>query len=181
MNYLPENDKELVKSNYMKLSNETNTFRILSKIIAGYEWWEDVTLEDGAQGRKPSRVKDDGAVPVEFAEEVKFFWAFVVWNFDLKKIQILEVKPKSIRDRMRTYINNPKWGDPTEYNFVVTKTGVGKETRYETIAEPKEKFDKEIIEKYKSMNVNLEELFTGGDPFADSQSDEEINLDNIPF
>jgi hypothetical protein len=49
--FLPEGEKEPVVSNYMKLEQGLNRFRVLSSSITGQEYWE--TLPDGK--RKPIR------------------------------------------------------------------------------------------------------------------------------
>ena len=51
---------------------------------------------------------------------------------------------------------------------MVTKSGAGKDnTKYLCDHDPKEEFDKAIIEEYKNMKINLEALFTNEDPFTE--------------
>ena len=96
-------------SRHMKFEEEDNAFRILGAFsektaIQGVLYWKTV---DGK--RKPVRLKknEDGAfpsVPVNDLEinkfgEVdtpKYFWALPVWNYQEKKIQILEISQKTI-------------------------------------------------------------------------------------
>jgi hypothetical protein len=55
--------------NYMKLIQGVNKFRILSKIIVGWETWVE---EDGK--RKPVRAKDRADIPMPNGDErLKFF------------------------------------------------------------------------------------------------------------
>jgi len=170
MSWLPQDYKEPSTSNYMQFDMGDNTFRILGEPIMGVEYWKTL---DGK--RKPVRVKPGVPVQIEELENdpntgemeiPKFFWAFPVYNFIIDKIQILEIKQKTIRQSMQSYITNPKWGEPIGYNFTVTKTKEGGKTSYTVAVDPKEELDKSIIDKYKAMNINLEALFLGDDPFA---------------
>jgi hypothetical protein len=148
------------KSGYMKFKQGANTFRVLSSAIVGYESWVE---EDGK--RKPLRWKMGVSIPVEQGENAKHFWAFNVWNFDEKKVQILEITQKGIMKAIKALTSNEKWGDPKTYNIVVTRTGEGMETEYQVQPEPKEELDKGIQQFYKDLKINLEALFKGENPF----------------
>lgn len=173
MSWLPDDYKEPVTSNYMQFEMGDNTFRILDKPIMGVEYW--VTI-DGK--RKPKRLQPGVSVPVEELEDdpttgemeiPKFFWAFPVYNYLIDKIQILEIKQKTIRQMLQSYITNPKWGDPIGYTINVTKVKEGGKTSYSVSVDPKEELPKEIVERYKAMNINLNALYDGGDPFLSSK------------
>jgi len=166
MNFLPKNYKEPVINNYMKFKEGNNTFRVLSSAITGFEWWVD----DKEGNRKPVRSKTDDEMP----EDAKHFWAFVVYNLNDERIQILEITQVGIRKAITALINNEKWGDPKEYNIVITRTGEGFETEYQVTPEPKEKLDKDILDKYGNMNVNLDALYEGDDPFKEK---DEVDID----
>lgn len=160
--FFPEEDYKLPEtSNYMKFIEGENPFRVLSSAIVGYEYFN----KDNKPIRSkeafeitPSDIKKDGTV--------KHFWAFVVWNYNSKKIQILELTQKGIMKTIQAYIKNPKWGNPRGYDFIVSKTGSGLDTEYATSVNPKDEINAEIVEKYNAMNVNLEALYEGADPFA---------------
>ena len=117
---------------------------------------------------------------------VKHFWAFPVWNYDASRVQVMELTQKSIMGSIKSYVENKKWGDPTGYDLVVTRTGEGLETEYTTIAEPHSPAPKADISK-----VNAKALFGGGDPFSEHSwgemetgieyPDEKIDPESIPF
>lgn len=191
MGFLPEDYKEPVMSNYMDFVEGENTFRVLGSAVTGWEYW---TNED-----RPVRVKEHEEIPLGDVKEGKyglnlsFFWAFPVYNYSARKIQILVVKQKTVRQGMLGYINNQKWGDPTEYSFVVTrsKDESGK-TVYQVIAEPKEELDKDVLKKFKDMNLDMQTWFKGGDPFMGITQDEVVEkeepevdvdevADDVPF
>jgi hypothetical protein len=183
MSFLPANYKEPVVSNYMRFEKGDNRFRILSHAIIGWEWWEDG--ENGS--RKPFRVRMDGVVPS--GTDTKHFWAFPVYNYQDEKVQILEITQKGIQRSIKALAQNVKWGDPKEYDIVVTRTGDGMETEYNTVPEPKEKLDDKIWELYESMEINTEALYDSGDPFAKDVEEkytnegnkDEIDIEEIKF
>jgi hypothetical protein len=79
-----------VQSNYMTLEEGVNSFRVLSPAIVGYEWW----VEQGADGRRPVRVRTFEEIPDEVREatdtrqRARHFWAFTVYNYQTQTIQI---------------------------------------------------------------------------------------------
>lgn len=150
-------------SNYMKLVDGENTFRVLSSAIIGFEYW---TNEN-----KPVRSKE---VPEETpnikmrngqADKVKHFWAFIVWNYATKQIQILELTQKSIMQAIKALVDNKKWGKPSGYDITVTRTGEGLDTEYSVMPNPHSELTKEIAEVYNSKQINLNALYEGKDPF----------------
>lgn len=181
--FLPS-DYELPTSDggYMKFEGGENRFRIMSSSIVGYELWVK---------SKPKRYKSEESIPVEdfensdvskWTNEPKLpvhFWAFVVWNYDLKRLQILEITQRKIQKDITSIISKKVWGSPVGtdgYDLVITKEGEGKETKYTVVPEPKVKLDKEIVDLYSKSNIKLDELFTGGNPFSknDAKRDEDI-------
>lgn len=196
MGFLPTDYKEPVQSNYMDFVEGENSFRVLDSATVGWEYWTEVYV-DGEKKNRPVRVGEYESIPLgdvvvnKFGNlNLSFFWAFPVWNFSAQKVQILTVKQKTVRNGMLSYINNKKWGDPTEYTFVVTK---GKDesgkTNYTVIAEPKEKLDPKILAKYKALNLDMSVWMAGKDPFAPNQQKEESQAeseassseDDLPF
>ena len=105
----------------------------------------------------PSDIKENGSI--------KHFWAFVVYNYESKNIQILELTQKGIMKTMQSYIKNPKWCNPREYDFIVTRTGSGMDTEYAITVNPKAPLDQTIVDKFLKMKIDLEALFINEDPF----------------
>jgi hypothetical protein len=157
-------------SNYFKFSDGENTFRVLSSAVVGYEYWNNDNKP--VRSRAPFEtipadirmVKNDREEMVP--SPITHFWAFVVYNYEAKKIQILQLRQKSIMQAMETYIKNPKWGSPKEYDFIVTKKGSGFDTEYTTTVNPKAPLDENIQSQYNNMTIDLQQLFSGGDPFG---------------
>jgi len=182
MSVLPSGYKEPVTSNYMKFDEKVNTFRILSPVVVGMEFW--VTSEDGKK-RVPVRRRMDKGIDIGELEEnpksgeldmPKHFWACVVWNRNAEKIQILEVTQATIRKPIAALERSKGWGDAREYDITVTKEGQGLETEYGVLPEPKEKVEKKILDIYKNTKINLEALFSNADPFksGDGEASEKL-------
>lgn len=165
MNFLPS-DYSIpnAQSGYMKLEQGSNRFRVLSSAIVGTEYWKDTD-----EGRKPIRKRPDERISgneINPDERPKHFWAFVVWNYESEMVQILELTQKTIMRAIRAYTKDDDFGDPKGYDIVINREGEGLETEYTTRAKPPKKLDEDIKAAYESMDINLEALYDGEDPFA---------------
>lgn len=159
--FFPESNYTMPEtSNYMKFNEGDNTFRVLSSAVIGFEYFKSdnkpVRMKT-APDTLPSDIKEGGAV--------KHFWAFVVYNYESKRIQILELTQKGIMKTMQSYIKNPKWGNPRDYDFIVTRTGSGMDTEYAITVNPKAPVEQSIVDRFAKMKIDLNALFTNDDPF----------------
>lgn len=167
--FLPTNYEPPVRGNYAKLAIGKNKFRILAAPILGFMYWT-VT----AEGRKPVRKRmnekiDHSQLGVNDRgeqEKVKHFWAMPVWSYTAAAIQILEITQSSIQDSIRALDTDDEWGDPCQYDISITKKGTGLDTEYAVLASPKSPLDPNIAAAFHIANLNLDALFSGGDPFA---------------
>ena len=175
MNDFLDKDYELPdKSDYMKFKNGLNTFRALSSAAVGYEYWNN--------DNKPIRSKKEFVgFPSDIRVEkdgrpsaIKHFWAFVVWNCELKKIQILEITQTSILKAMKALIDNPRWGSPKEYDITITKSGEGLGTEYIVQGNPPSELSEEVKRTYESRSIDLSALYRGENPFDKGISEKEI-------
>ena len=179
--FLPEGYKEPVKSNYMKFAAGSNRFRILGSAKVGWEYWTK-----GVEKDVSVRVTKEETIPL--AEVMtdkygnlasKYFWAFVVYNYDAERIQILQITQKSVREGMQKFLDKKIWGKvvPGEYIFDVNqgKKADGK-PEYSVIAEPKTEIDEEIITKFKRTLIDMDAWMAGKDPFAVTKESEEIEM-----
>lgn len=160
-NFFPDSDYKMPEtSNYMKFNEGDNTFRVLSSAVIGFEYFR--------ADNKPVRMKTSpDVIPSDIKEggAIKHFWAFIVYNYEAKRIQILELTQKGIMKTMQSYIKNPKWGNPRDYDFIVTRTGSGMDTEYAITVNPKAPIEQSITDRFTKMKVDLEALFTNDDPF----------------
>ncbi len=174
--FLPQDYKVPQDSgNYMKFVEGENKFRILSSPIVGWEDWDD----ERNVYRFPMNQKPEKSKSKKKGARVKHFWAMVVWNYKEKKIQILNITQATVQKAVKALVDNPKWGKPYDYDFVITRTGESLDTEYQVMPEPKEKLNPEIAKLYKDCKVNLKALYENGDPFADNSEvvdPNEVNL-----
>ena len=118
-------------SNYLKFVEGENPFRILGSFedqtaIMGYEYW--ITLPDGK--RSPVRKRMGETISqneleinpkTDKPDMPRHFWALPVWNYASNSVQILEITQRTIMNYIKSLAQNPKWGDPREYDIVVTR------------------------------------------------------------
>ncbi len=163
MTFLPTDYKiPKAPSNYMRFEEGLNQIRILSSAIVGYEYFN--TDNKPVRSREPfeelpSDIKSGG--------KIKPFWAFAVWNYNLKMVQVLEVTQKGIMQAIKSLVDNPKWGDPKKYDIAINRTGEGLDSEYTVQGEPPiADPTPEILNAYNAKVINLEALFDGSDPFA---------------
>lgn len=184
--FLSDDYKVPSTSRYMKFSAGENRFRILGSFadqtaIMGMEYWK--TTPEG--GRKPVRVEMGINIPLTELEEKedgeldmpKHFWALPVYNYQEGMIQILEITQKTILNAIKDLSRNKKWGNPLEYDIVVTKTGEKFETKYTVMPDPKEPISEAIQEAKKATKINIVALFSGDDPFK--VENEEVDPDEV--
>lgn len=176
MNFLPDAyEAPQTTGNYFKFKKGLNTFRILSPAIFGYEYWNrsnKPVRSPEPWDERPEDMKDDGTV--------KYFMAFVVWNYEAKKAQILEITQKTVREAIEGLSMNKKWGDPSKYDIVVDAKGDGLEREYSVLPEPHSEAPKADI-----SGINLNALFVGEDPFNSTavapEKTDELKPEDIPF
>lgn len=164
--FFPTNDYKIPEtSNYMKFSEGDNTFRVLSSAIVGYEYWTKANKP--VRSKTPfDEVPEDAKLEKDGSFRVNHFWAFVVWNFDAKRVQILELTQKGIMKYIQGLTKNPRWGSIFGYDITVNRSGSGLETEYTPVANPHSPLPKEVKEKYEKLNLDLELMFEGKDPFT---------------
>lgn len=180
MTFLPKDYKvPTAQSGYMKFKPGANTFRILDKAIVGWEYWNE--------DNKPVRSKERfNGVPADIRLEddgqpsrIKHFWAFPVWNYDDQAIQILQIVQATVQGAMSIKISN-RGGDAEGYDFIVTRTGEGLLTDYDVDVKEPSPVNPKIAEMYKLSNININALFNGENPFEANETEEEVNVEDIP-
>ncbi len=167
-NWLPQNYNVPKASggNYMKLEEGANKFRVLSAPIMGYLYWSNekkpVRLVEHP-GIMPSNIQPDG--------KIKHFWAFVVWSYRDSRVQILEITQSSIQEAITDLLNGEDWGNPEDFDLTITRKGEGLDTEYSVQPSAPKARPVEAVAAITGMQIDLNELFHGGDPFAPKNSD----------
>lgn len=162
MTRLPENyefkESTATGGNYTKFTEEPVKFRVLTSPIIGYEYFtsENKPRRSRHQFSSTPNIKEGGSV--------KEFRAFVVWNYNEEKIQIMEVTQQTIKKAIVGLAKDPDFGDPKTYDLKISKEGKGKETKYHIYPLAKWVFANEQAIK-EANSVRLEALYDGDDPF----------------
>lgn len=188
--FTPKGFEQASVGNYMsKFQDGQNRIRILTEPVTGYLYWLDANgnivprNEMAGKGGKPMRAKEYDDFTVEQRSAMKGFAAMVVWNYQAKKIQILEVKQVGILNSLEALALSKSWGDVTTFDIIITRTKTGPnptDVEYSVMPEPKEELSKEILSEYENSNINLEALFKGEDPFGKQEvSTDDINVEDI--
>jgi len=187
---LPENYKDpSTIGDYLKLGNKEHfDVRVLGDwnqprtAVQGWVGWKDVINENGQEVRAGSRVglKDKALLYRQGYRDnqIKFFWALVVYNRDLDTIQCWEITQVKVRSQLTNLLENKKWGILNRYDITVSREGEGYDTEYTLTALP----DPEgglrtcpIAEKaLEESTIDLRQLFVGGDikaPVEEQASD----------
>lgn len=170
--------------NYFKPAIGDNKVRILDSPILGYVSW---TEEDGKRKPVLTKKREDAPRPTRPADEVKHFWALPVWNYRENDIQIWEITQASIQSKIADLANNPDWGSPLGYDITIKRVGEGLNTKYDITASPPKPADVRILDMYKLAEIDLEQLYSGGDPFGsgsqgfDSKDSDDFEDGDIPF
>jgi len=148
---------------YMKFEKGSNTFRIISKPIAGWVDW----IEDEDENRKPVRTPLSEGEPEATDEDQKprKFIAFAVIDRADGLVKILELTQQSIIKGIKTLSDNPVWGNPFSYDINVEKTGEKLKTKYSVTPSPKKSLSKSEIADAQERPCNLEKLMDGENPW----------------
>lgn len=196
MTFLPQGcERPQSPSNYMRFQKGMNKFRILSPAVIGYEYWskDNKPVRDKVKWDYiPDDIKKEGGVPTP----IKHFWAFVVWNYADKMIQILQITQATIQDGIKLGVDL-RDGNATNNDIGVERIGDDFDTKYKVQFADPSPVAPEIEAAYKATPINLEALFTGDDPFkTDTPTErgndphlgtktpamvEDVNVDDIPF
>jgi hypothetical protein len=163
MTFLP-NDYEAPKPSgggYTKCLKGDTILRFLGDPITGWEWWESI---HGTE--KPVRVSNMRDIQDEHAtQKAKHFWACAVWSYKSNCVEIWQINQRTIQEAIMNLINDPDWGDPREYDLKITRTGDALETKYTVSPKPKKDLPEAAIFEFNLMNIKLDKLITGEDPF----------------
>ena len=157
--FLPQ-DYEIPTKPYFKFVQGDNIVRILDSPIMGYEYFNTDSKpvrQKEAFEEMPSDIKQGGTV--------KHFWAMKIWNYKTGRIEVMEITQKGILTSIKSLAENPKWGTPLGYDICIKKEGDGLKTEYTVMPEPKSEITEQQELAYVDTYVNLEALYTNGDPF----------------
>lgn len=162
LDFMPENYEMLrTQKNYLRLSQlkeGDSKFRIVMRPISGWLDWEN---------SKPRRYRPDAKPSKSFDESkpIKCFWTFYVWSYEKEDLFIMEVTQTGVIKSLMSLAKDEDWGSWLEYDLKIVKTGSGKDTEYQVTPLPHKPASEMILKALERSPVNLEALYTGGDPW----------------
>ena len=162
--FLPEDYTPPQKENkYLnKFPQGETRFRILSKPIIGWLDWDD---------KKPCRYRMEER-PEKSVDPNGFrhFWAAVIWNYTLSKIQIMEITQATIQKKIAILSQDTDWGNPLNYDIKITRVGESmQDTKYDVTAIPHKPVAPDVVDMCNKTPINLAALFEGEDPFSEAK------------
>ena len=157
--FFPEGYEAPVEiSSFMRLEDGDNKFRILSGVVTGWEYW--------TADKKPVRSKTEWEnIPDNIQMRdgkptaIKYFWSFLVYNYEAEQVQSLEITQKTVMKAMTALIENPAWGNPKGFDITINKTGKELLTKYAVVPNPHSKITDEIQKALDDSTIDLEEIF----------------------
>lgn len=162
-NFFGEDNKFMGNTDYFKVGGvpdgESVKVRALSTAITGWEYWEEMKPKRFRPKAKPKGAKDLGE-----------FVAFLIWNYELQRVQIWSFKQRTIKSSLEKLIS--VYGDPMNFDMLLTRMGTEKETRYYLKALPGTKCPKEAQELLEMQPLDLELLYEGKDPWKEAVANE---------
>lgn len=172
--FLPENyEAPAGSANYMKFQDGENKIRVLSKPIIGWLDWKDKQPHRFRMKERPEKPMGD--------KPIKHFWAFLVWNYAEKSIQILEVTQATIQKAIQDLSKDDEWGAPFYYDIKVTRKGKDLDTVYSITPSPKKDLSEEVKKAALEKPANLEALYDGADPWIVTDKQTEYAFTALPF
>jgi hypothetical protein len=164
-----------------KLPKGDTRIRILSDIITGFIWWDETD-----EGNRPVRVPNWKDVPKAIwkrdSNKAVHFWATAVWNYTEEAVQILEITQRTIQEALTGYEENAEYGDLKAYDITITRKGEGRDTSYVVLPSPTKKpMSKEVVKEYTDLEIDLQALYAGEDPFGGGVSTpaDEVDINDV--
>lgn len=171
--FLPQGYKVPDKpSDYMKFPEGSHKFRILSSPTLGWEVW--------AEGEDGKRTVKRVPYEAEHPQSAKHFWAMVVYNYELKRIQLLSINQSTLQESLKALAMNEDWGSPLAYDITVVRTGkTMNDTKYSLTPSPQKPLLDEVKAAFDKVTVTMDAWMNGGEPFAKDKT-ETSSIEDFP-
>lgn len=152
-------NEELEKksSSFYALEVGQNKFRIVSDFAWGYKFNFKNKAEGEAKGhpfyKLNAKEVDENRIKLVLTA------CMVVYDYQEKTLKPFNIQQKNILNAIKAYVDNPKFGEPTGYDLVISKKGEGKETRYTVIADPPENPSAEVLVAIEGATINVQNAY----------------------
>lgn len=149
-------------------SGDSLKLRVMTEMLTGYSLWAE---ENG--DKTVIRAEEKEEIDVSKAafnkltnskNRVKQFIGCIVYNYHTEQFEVLETDKGSIIGKLWTMDQDPDLGDLRKYDIKLSKTGQGKDTRYDVLSLGVSDVDSEIKKEFDKLEFNLENLFNNGNP-----------------
>ena len=164
-------------SQFLSLEDgQTQTIRILGDqnipetFVMGYQSWNqkekmnrpntDRGYSEALDHAEIKTVKNKHGNEVE-RKDVRGFWLTQIYNVTEKRAQVWEVTQKYLREELELLEKNPKWGDLTQYDITITRTGKDmNNTKYSLTPDPdKSPPSEEMLKAIKEAKIDCSAVF----------------------
>lgn len=157
MSFLPK-DYEMKEegSDFLKLEDGDNKFRVLDDAVIGVEGWKD--NKPFRRGGENASI-DDSEVDIDqkYGKPKKStFWAFYVWSYNNEKVMLLSLTQKTIQKAIMGYAQDEEWGHPSGYDITVTRTDNGGKISYAVKPSPAKPLKADIQKAVDAMKDSLD-------------------------
>jgi hypothetical protein len=177
--YVPEgNDQLRTEKPYInlgKLPEGEHKFRIVQRPIGGWLEWDNKKPKRSIPSKKPLGRLDENTGEITYP---KRFWAMHVWDYQGKRLAVMEVTQASILKSLESLAFNEEWGDLSAFDIKIKKEGSGKDSKYGVIPIPPKEMSQEVRAIVESTPIRLEALYEGKDPWSDLQASDALLQEN---
>ena len=162
-------------------------FRVMSDCEFGFSLW--YTEEEGAarnmrwlQSDLIARGVEGGEIPADEIPatcqrydkskkpKIVKFLSMVVFNITEDAFQIWDLDKSTMLEQFAQACANPRFGHPTGYDFIWSRTGEGTATKHTLQPQPPYELPTEILTRYSEVDVNLQ-AHASGAPLSDVWGD----------
>jgi len=173
--FLPKGYKPPKKpSSYMKFEEGQNKIRILTNPVIGYKYQDN--RDEWNYSKEVPKIQAGDIKPDSYGNKrILHFWIMFVFDYKENKVKTLELTQSSIQDAIMEFVENPDWGNPTEYDITVTRKEENI-TKYSIMPSPKKPITEEIKEELKELQgkVNFSNRFVNVATAGTSEARKEV-------
>lgn len=170
-------------SDFMKLKDWENKFRVLSELTIWYETWVE---EDGKKKpvryRKKLNKEPDNILIWKFWPQFnKYFRAFIVWDYNTDSIKFFQLDKRKVLQDLENYLSDEDKNDFRKFDIIITKSGSWDDIKYLLRLKDNKELDKNIkkewdaIKKYIDLGLHFEWKYVLTEAKKSSEED------NYPF
>lgn len=180
--FLPAGYEAPASGGFTKFEAGETRLRILGPALLLWVVWE------GGKSRRMPYICPDGKIipkpPVNKQSEkdgAGHVWGLKVYNYNTDQMEVCELNSQKCIADLTRYFGDPDYGNPINYDVVVTKTVKGDKTTYSTTPKPPKPVDQKVIDAYEATPIDLSQLLVvGGNPFSATSAGSQASTQQAP-